>query len=62
MGRVSALSDWNMHSHNSDNDYLLLNSAASVHVFYDKNTFTNFRRAMRSQGLLCDIKIITIKG
>ena len=62
MGRVSALSRWDMHSHNSDNNYSLLDSAASVHVFHDKDRFTNFRRATRGQGLLCGTDTITIEG
>ena len=37
MGKVLALSDWDMHIYNSDNDYSLLHSATSVYVFHDKN-------------------------
>ena len=62
MGIASALSHWNVHSHNSDNNYSLLNSAAFVHIFHNKNKFTNFRRVTRGQGLLCGTKIIMIKG
>ena len=62
MGISSALSYWNVHSHNSNNNYLLLDSAASVHVFYDKDKFTNFKRATRSQGLLCGTEVITIES
>ena len=62
MGRALALSNWNVHSHNSDNNYLLLNFAASVHVFHNKDKFTNFKRATRGQRLLCGKEVITIKG
>ena len=62
MGRVLALSDWDIYSHNSDNDYLLLNSATSVQVFHDKDRFINFRRATKDQRLLCGTETITIEG
>ena len=62
MGRASALSHWDVHSHNYDNNYSLLDSAASVHVFYNMDKFTNFRRAIRGQGLLCGTEVISIKG
>ncbi len=60
MGRALALSHWDVHSHNSDNNYSLLDSATFVHVFQDKDKFTNFRRVTRGQGLLCGIEVITI--
>ena len=44
MGIALVFSHWNMHSHNFDNNYLLLHSAAFVHVFHDKDKFTNFKR------------------
>ena len=62
MGRVSALLHWDVYSYNSDNNYLLLDSAASLHVFYDKDKFNNFRRVTKSQELLSGKKVITIKG
>ena len=62
MNKVSTFSDWDMHSHNSDNDYLLLNSTAFVHIFHNKNRFTNFRRATKNQRLLCGIETIIIGG
>ena len=62
MGRESALSHLDVHSHNSDNNYLLFDSATSIHLFHDKNKFTNFKGATRSQGLLCGTEVITIKG
>lgn len=51
-----------MHNHNFYNDYPLLDFAAFVHKFYNKNRFTNFRKATKDQKLLCDIDIIAIKG
>ena len=62
MGTASALSHWNVHSHNSDNNYSLLDSAASVHVFHNKDKFTHFKRATRGQGLLCGTEVIMIEG
>ena len=62
MGRASALLYWDVHSHNSDNNYSLLDSASSVHVFHNKDKFTNFKRATKGQGLLCGKEVITIKG
>ena len=51
-----------MHSHNCDNNYSLLDSVAFVHVFHDKDKFTNFRRVTKSQRLFYGTKIITIKS
>lgn len=51
-----------MHSHNSDNNYSLLDSVASVHLFHDKDKFTNFKRAIRGQRLLCGTEVIRIEG
>ena len=51
-----------MHSYNSDNNYLLLHFATSVHVFHYKNMFTNLRKDIRGQGLLCGTETITIEG
>ncbi len=62
MSRASALSYWDVYSHNSYNNYSLLNSAVSVHVFRDKDKYTNFRRATRDQGLLCGTEVIMIKS
>lgn len=45
------------HSH-----YTLLDSAASVHVFHDKERFTKFRRPMSEQKLLCGGGYIPIEG
>lgn len=62
MGRASTLLYWDMHSHNSNNNYLLLDSATFVYVFHDKNKFTNFRKVIRGQRLLYGTKVIIIKG
>lgn len=62
MGKVSALSCWDIHSYNSDNNYSLLYSAASIYVFYNKDRFANFRRATKDQKMVCDINTITIEG
>lgn len=43
MNRVLALSCQNIYSHNFDNDYLLFNFAASVHVFHDQDKIINFK-------------------
>ena len=61
MGRVSAFSYWDKHSHNSYNNYLLLDSATSVHVFYDKNRFINFRKAIKDQKLLYGTDTLAIE-
>lgn len=62
IGKASALLHWNVHSNNFDHNYLLLDFAVSIHVFYDKNKFTNFRRAIREQGLLYNTEVILIKS
>lgn len=59
VGRVSALSQFDLNIHTPDT---LLDSAASVHVFNKKEKFSNFRRALRGQGLLCDNDVIPIEG
>lgn len=51
-----------MNGYNSDNDYLLFNSATYVYVFYYKNRFINFKKATKDQELVCDIDIIIIKS
>lgn len=51
-----------MHSHNLDNNYLLSDSTLFVHIFYDKDNFTNFKRAIRGQGLLYRTEVIIIEG
>lgn len=51
-----------MHNHNFDNDYSLPNSAIFVHVFYNKNMFTNFKKTIKDKKLLYDIDSLAIKG
>ena len=62
IGRVSVLSRWDMHSHSSDNDYSLLDSTFSVNIFHDNNRFTNFKKAIKGQELLCNTDTIAIEG
>lgn len=62
IGRSLALSHWNMHSHNSDNNDSLLDFTTSIYIFYDKDKFTNFKRFTRGQELLYKIEVITIEG
>ena len=40
----------------------LLNSTASVHVFYSKDRFSNFKRPIKRQKLKCDRGIMPIEG
>lgn len=61
MGKISAFSHENIYSYNSDNNYLLLNFAISVYVFYNKNRFINLKKATRNQKLLYNTNIITIE-
>ena len=61
MGGVSALSRWDVDEHTADNNYSLLDSAASVHVFHNMNKFTNFRTTTKGQGLLYGTEVIPIK-
>lgn len=54
-----------MYSHNSENNYnnyWLLDFITFVHIFYNKDEFTNFKWAIRGQRLLCKIEIIMIKS
>ncbi len=62
MGRVSALSRWDLDEYTTNNNYSLLNCAASVNVSHNMNKFTNFRTARKRQGLLFDTGVILIKG
>ncbi len=39
-----------------------LYSAASVHVFNIKGKFSNFKRALKDQGLLCGSNVMSIEG
>lgn len=51
-----------MHSHNFDNNYLLLDLAISIYIFHDKDKFINFKRVIKDQRLLYDTKIIIVKS
>lgn len=57
--RVSA---FNVSGHTYPENYSLLDSAASVHVFRNKARFTNFRRAGRRSSLLCGQNVVKIEG
>ena len=59
MYRVSALSQFDLNARSS---VTLLDSAASVHVFNIKERFSNFKRALKGQGLLCGCNVISIEG
>lgn len=50
-----------MHSHNFDHNYLLYNLATSIYIFYNKNRFTNFKKATKNQKILYNINTIIIK-
>ncbi len=58
MYRVSALSPFDLNSQSLD---ILLDSAASVHVFNIKKKISNFKRALKGQGLLFGGNIISIE-
>ncbi len=58
MYRVSALSQFNP---NTLSPVILLDSAASVHVFNIKERFSNFKKGLNGQSLLWGSKIISIK-
>lgn len=62
INRVLVLSYCNMYSYNFDNNYLLLDFATSIYVFYDKNRFINFKKATKSQKFLAVTDIIIIEG
>ncbi len=59
MYRVSAISQFDRNARSPDT---LLDSAASVHVFNIKEKFSNFKRALNGQGLLCGSSVISIEG
>ena len=60
--RALVLSHWDMHIHNSINNYSFFDFVSSIYIFHDKNKFTNFKKSIKEQGLLCGIKIIMIKS
>lgn len=47
MGRMSISLHLNVHSHNSDNKYLLLDFAIFIHVFHNKNRLTTFKKTTK---------------
>ena len=47
MGKALIFLQWDMHSYNSDNNYSLFNFTMVIHVFYDKDKFTNFKRVTK---------------
>ena len=49
------------YSHTQE-DYSLLDSAASVHVFHNKERFSRFKCAKKGQGLLCGGGFMPIEG
>ncbi len=59
MYRVSAFSQFDLNIRSADTQ---LDLAASVHVFNTKEKFSNFKRALKSQGLLFGSNIISIEG
>lgn len=42
-------------------NYLLLDSAASIHMFHSRDRFSNSRRAGRKGNLLCSQSIVKIE-
>ncbi len=59
MYRVSALSQFDL---NTWSPNTLLDSVASIHVFNMKDKFSNFKRALKGQSLLCGSNVISIEG
>ncbi len=59
MYRVSALSQFD---HNSGSLDTLLDSAPSVYVLNIKERFSNFKRVIKGQRLLCGSNVISIEG
>lgn len=62
MSKVSVFLDQNIHSQNFDNDYLLLDFAASIYVFHDKDRFTSFKRVIKNQKFLYGIDTIAVES
>ncbi len=56
--KLSVISQFNLNARSSDT---LLDSAASVYVFNKKERFSNFKRALKGQGLLCSSNVISIE-
>ena len=59
MYRVSAFSQFDLNARFS---VTLLDFAASVHVFNMKERFSNFKKVLKGQSLLCGSDLISIKG
>lgn len=58
VGKTSALQSYQKLSNNCS----LLILIAFIHIFHSKERFSNFERPAKKQKLLCDRKIILIKG
>ncbi len=58
MYRVSTLSQFDLNTRSPDT---LLDSTASVYVFNTKEKLSNFKRALKGQGLLCGSNVISIE-
>lgn len=56
------MSAFNVTIHTYPDNYSLLDSAASVHVFRNKARFANFKRAGRKANLLCGQNVVKIHG
>ena len=59
MYRVSVISQFDLNARSLDTP---LDSAASVYVFNIKRRFSNFKRALKNQDLLCGSNVISIEG
>ncbi len=59
MYRVSVLSQFDLNARSPD---ILLDSATSVHIFNIKEKFSNFKKALKGQGLLCGSNVISIES
>ena len=63
VGRVLSLSEFKTFSTQETNpEYSLFDSAASVHVFHTKERFSNLRTFSRDKGLLCGTSYVPIEG
>lgn len=51
-----------MHNYNFDNNYSLLEFAAFIYVFYNKNRFINFGKITKGQKILNDINTIIVES
>lgn len=46
----------------TNKDYILLDSAISVHIFHKKKRFSKFKKLTKGQDLLCRDSLILIEG